>query len=321
MQSVLRCGQCNKPFDKRELCFHQILLRNAESMLTVCILESTLKRHGYYCRSRRVGSITRSRSCISCARAKARCDNRRPECSRCTTKAIECHFPANMPKDPRPRVRNSEDAPIEQRVMAPSSVVDSSSVENYQGANNNDDVIVNSALVISDPDFANPGGEYFDWDYPDIDFADFLNARTDEEAAQYPSSGSSALVRPLTPSIDQTVHIPQAISSPNLSTPSLPRYTLRWLIQRPKVNTGAQRIANLILQTLKSYPMMMLRHNTLPPFIHPRLISSNIENNYMEPLTNCISLVHMISSGIQGSRKLFWKNVRLECERLCEVVR
>ncbi|KAJ5833633.1 hypothetical protein N7474_001944 [Penicillium riverlandense] len=37
----------------------------------------------------------------------------------------------------------------------------------------------------------------------------------------------------------------------------------------------------------------------------------------MEPLSNCISLVHMISSGTRGSRKLFWRNVRMECERLC----
>ena len=32
----------------------------------------------------------------------------------------------------------------------------------------------------------------------------------------------------------------------------------------------------------------------------------------MEPLNNCISLVHMISGGVRGSRKLFWKVVRLE---------
>ncbi|KFY91853.1 hypothetical protein V498_05290, partial [Pseudogymnoascus sp. VKM F-4517 (FW-2822)] len=57
---------------------------------------------------------------------------------------------------------------------------------------------------------------------------------------------------------------------------------------------------------------------SLPPFIHPRLISSEAENNHMEPLTNCICLVHMISSGIRGSRKLFWKNVQMECERMCE---
>ena len=123
-----------------------------------------------------------------------------------------------------------------------------------------------------------------------------------------------------TPSTDQTVQV-QAISSPNVSIPTLPTSTLRSLIQRPKMKTGAQRIANLILHTLKSYPLMILRHNTLPPFIHPRSISSDVKNNHMEPLTNCISLVHMISSGVQGSRKLFWKNVRLECERLCEEVR
>ncbi|KAJ6086544.1 hypothetical protein N7467_005458 [Penicillium canescens] len=37
----------------------------------------------------------------------------------------------------------------------------------------------------------------------------------------------------------------------------------------------------------------------------------------MEPLDNCINLVHMISGGMRGSRKLFWRNVRMECERLC----
>ena len=66
---------------------------------------------------------------------------------------------------------------------------------------------------------------------------------------------------------------------------------------------------------------MMLRHNTLPPFIHSSLLSRDVENNDMEPLNNCISLMHMISSGVQGSRKLFWKNVRLECEHLYEEVR
>jgi hypothetical protein len=205
--------------------------------------------------------------------------------------------------------------------MAPSLMADSPSVENRQEASNDGDIILGSALVISDPEFANIGGEKFDWDDPDIDFADFLDQQTNDETVQYPSSGSSSLVRHSTPSTDQTVQVQQAISSPNVSIPTLPTYTLRSLIQRPKMKTEAQRSANLMLHTLKSYPLMMLRHNTLPPFIHPRLISSDVENDNMEPLTNCIILVHMISSGVQGSRKLFWKNVRLECERLCEEVR
>jgi hypothetical protein len=35
VQSVLRCKQCNKPFDKGEFYFYQILLRDAEFVLTV----------------------------------------------------------------------------------------------------------------------------------------------------------------------------------------------------------------------------------------------------------------------------------------------
>ena len=203
--------------------------------------------------------------------------------------------------------------------MAPSLVADSPSVANRQKASNDGDTSLDSALFISDPELTNIGGEYLDWDNPDLDFADFLNPQTDGEPVQYPSSRSSSLVRHSTPSTGQTVQVLQAISSPKVSIPKLP--TLRSLILRPTMKTEAQRIANLTFHTLKSYPLMMLRHNTLPPFIHPSLISSDVEDSQMEPLTNCISLVHMISSGFQGSRKLFWKNVRLECERWCEEVR
>jgi hypothetical protein len=69
--------------------------------------------------------------------------------------------------------------------------------------------------------------------------------------------------------------------------------------------------------TLKSYPLM-LRQNTLPPFIHPSYVSFTGEGAAAEPLENCITLMHMMASGVQGSRKLFWRNVRQECERLCD---
>ena len=225
---------------------------------------------------------------------------------------MECHYPANTPKGTGPRIQHSDDAPTERRKMAPSLVADSLSVENHQEASNDGTIVLNSTLV---------EGDYLDWDDLDIDFADFLNPQMDYETVQYPSSDASSLVRHSTPWTNQAVQVQQAISSSNVLIPALPTSTPRSLIQRPKMKTGAQRVANLILHTLKSYPLMMIRHNTLPPFIHPSLISSNVENNDMEPLTNCICLVHMISSGVQGSRKLFWKNVRMECERLCEEVR
>lgn len=236
-------------------------------------------------------------------------------------KGTKCHYPANTPKGTGPRIQHSDDTSIERWKTAPSPVVDPPSVENHHEASDNGDIIPDSALVGSDLEFANLGGEYLDWYNPNIDFADFLIPQTNEDTARYPSSGSSSLVHNSTPWTNQTVQEQRGISFPNVTIPTRPNYTVRSLIQRPKLKIGAQRIANLIHNTLKSYPRMMLRHNTLPPFIHPRLIYSDTENDHIEPLNNCISLMHMISSGVQGSRKLFWKNVRLECERFCEEVR
>lgn len=185
-------------------------------------------------------------------------------------------------------------------------------VENRQQASSNRDIILDSALMISDPELGSIEGEYLNWDDLDLDFTNFLDPQTNGEAVQYPSLG---LVHHSTRSINQTFQ-GQQVTSLHESIPPVPTSATRSLIQRPKMSNGSQRIANLILHNLKSYPLMMLRHNTLPPFIHPSSMSFNVENNYMEPLTNCINLVHMISRGVQGSRKLFWKNVQSECEHL-----
>lgn len=179
---------------------------------------------------------------------------------------------------------------------------------------------LDSALAMSNPDFSNIGGEYLVWDDVGIGLADFLNVNA-QTTDPYLSPGSSTFAPHSTPSTEQEARIPQGLSSPNFSIPRAPNSAVRSLVQRPRRQAGAQRISSLILHTLKSYPLMMLRHETLPPFIHPSLVSSDIERPDMEPLTNCISLVNMISSRSQGSRKLFWKNVQLECEHLFEDVR
>ncbi|KAF2122992.1 hypothetical protein BDV96DRAFT_639543 [Lophiotrema nucula] len=289
LQAVLRCKLCNKPFDK----------------------ESTLKRHGYYCRSRRDGKATRVRSCISCARGKARCDNGQPGCSRCTAKGIECHYPAKTSNSRGLRSSHAGDTSIP-RVHG---ILEHVAEPSHQQATNDVDASLQGLLDISDADFANLGSESFDWNEPYlIDFAEFMDLPIDSENTARPSSDCNALVsRSPTGSAKPAGSI-QNYKLPHTPIPISPSTTIRSLVQKPKLHAGPQR---MILHTLRSYPLMMLRHNTLPPFIHPRLISTDFEEGKMEPLANCVSLVHMISSGVQGSRKLFWKNVRLECERLC----
>ena len=261
-----------------------------------------------------------------------RCDNNRPECSRCLTKGIKCHYPApKTPKSSGPApgsvqlTQHSNNAANEgRREIAPSwMTADSPTVlQNYQEASNHGDVSLdNSALALSNTELENLGDEYLDWDaLQHIDFVDFLSPQTNEGSVQYPSSESTS-----PPSTDPIIQVQQKSThspSVHVSIPSWPSHTPRLLVQRPKIKTGSQRVHSLILHTLKSYLRTMMNHNSLPPFIHPRSVSIDAENNNcMNPLTNCMSLVRMIGNEVQGSRKVFWENVSLECKRMCEEVR
>ncbi|KAF7592438.1 hypothetical protein BBP40_000286 [Aspergillus hancockii] len=277
-QAVLRCSRCNKPFEKRKS-------PRGRDTDTTAGLEGLVLPLGLDL----VSPVRERRRAVILGGPNAR--------------------------GPRIQVRNN--GPAERRNLEPSVAADPASVEDRQEASSDGDITLDRALVPSDPEFANLAGEYFDWNDPDINF-DFWNPPTDDQVVQSPSSGSSSLVHSSTLSTDQVVQVQQGISSPNITLPPIPTYAPQLLIRRPKVKIAAQRTSSLIMHTLKSYLLMMLRHNALPPFIHPRVISSDVENNDMEPLINCISLVRMLSSEVRGNRKLFWKNVRLECERLCE---
>lgn len=101
------------------------------------------------------------------------------------------------------------------------------------------------------------------------------------------------------------------------SMPLAPRSRVRSLTQRTAFVSKNFKIVNLLLQNLKAYPLMMLRYSRLPPFIHPHSTACCMYENEMEPLDNCINLMRMIGSDLRGGRKLFWRNVQVQCERLC----
>jgi len=319
VNAVIRCGLCNKPFDKSEV----YLLSDAKLVPTnIDGVESTLKRHVYYCRSRVSGIKPRARSCLLCATRRTRCDNRQPQCSRCMTKAIECLYPLKRSMREEPGIQRSNDWSTESMNMYSPLVADSLSLENRQGAGNIADMALDDALLLPDLGSADLEAQLLDWNDPDVNLTEFLDTQANFERDEESSQVLSSVPNHSTPSIDRIVQVRQEFSSHNRSIPRSPTQNVRSLILRSRIKTGApQRIANLILHTLKSYPLMMLRHNNLPPFIHSGLISSNDDDarNLMEPLTNCISLVHMISNG-KGSRKLFWKTVGTECEHLCAEV-
>jgi hypothetical protein len=152
--------------------------------------------------------------------------------------------------------------------------------------------------------------EIYDWNNLNLDF---LEPIIQSEGSKFIVPSTIGATLSSLPELEQLPVFP-AISFPMQPT------STRLLVQRQRTKPGFQKASMLIHHTLRSYPLMMRQNNTLPPFIHPVLLQANIENNDMEALHNCISLLHMLNSGMQYSRKLFWRNVRQECERLCQIV-
>ena len=106
------------------------------------------------------------------------------------------------------------------------------------------------------------------------------------------------------------------IPDPLLST--VPIYNTRSFIQRPVTRSAAQNTTILMTHILNSYPTMMRDHGSLPPFIQPHSLANVQEHQSksFEALTTCMSLMQMFGSKTHGSKKLAWRNVRLECERI-----
>lgn len=183
---------------------------------------------------------------------------------------------------------------------------------------NADDINLDDALFMPQLGFADLEGNYLHLNDisigPNEDLLDQVNINNSHLSTAQPSSSPRS-----SPSTNTGVQVDQNLLSLKFSIPTAPS-AARSMIRRRRTQIAAQRVSNLISHTLQSYPLMLLRSNALPPFIHPSMIIPDDENAHLESLTNCLSLVQMISTGIQTSRKLFWKNVRMECERLSEEV-
>ncbi|KAK8094770.1 hypothetical protein PG997_001455 [Apiospora hydei] len=243
----------------------------------------------------------------------------------CLNKGIVCNYASDLPKG-NGQVRSQPTA--ESTLSTSPEAVSSFGTDSPPAATAPQDSEKGGQLTI-DHDFlaaleaasesfggAMSGGS----DAPDVRILDpFAVSAGGNEATQTLASKNNPFTLSTTDfQINQSFPLPgRGTGFPDvLSIPRSPSNNSRSLIRRPKLKTGVQRVASLIWHTLKSYPLMMMRDHALPPFIHPQMVASDTEARDMEPLHNCASLMQLLNAGLQGSRKLFWRNVRQECERL-----
>lgn len=84
----------------------------------------------------------------------------------------------------------------------------------------------------------------------------------------------------------------------------------------------AQHNADLVIHSLRSFPTMMLRKETLPWFIHPhsRIFSRSAEPAFPEALSNCMSIAHIYASRTSGTSQFLQQTIKAECRRLTSEV-
>ncbi|KAK2776211.1 hypothetical protein FQN53_002845 [Emmonsiellopsis sp. PD_33] len=82
----------------------------------------------------------------------------------------------------------------------------------------------------------------------------------------------------------------------------------------------AQRNASYILQMIRSFPQMMLRKATFPPFIHSQGFgnTNHPERSLPEPIGNCMSLVQSFYWRTAETKEFVWKMIRKEQCRLSD---
>ncbi|KAK1471136.1 hypothetical protein CCUS01_06250 [Colletotrichum cuscutae] len=80
-------------------------------------------------------------------------------------------------------------------------------------------------------------------------------------------------------------------------------------IKEPK--PAANGSANMIKQALRSYPEMMLRRSTFPPFIHQYQDKSHLP----EPLANCMGIAILFVSRNPDTTSFLWQSIRKEQDR------
>ncbi|EXJ87026.1 hypothetical protein A1O3_03983 [Capronia epimyces CBS 606.96] len=89
-------------------------------------------------------------------------------------------------------------------------------------------------------------------------------------------------------------------------------------VRLPMSSPVAQQNATYILQMIRPFPNMMTRKDTLPPFIHHSLGSTDSGLAFPEPLANCMSIARMFVWRTSETREFVWETIWSEQRKLAD---
>lgn len=103
-------------------------------------------------------------------------------------------------------------------------------------------------------------------------------------------------------------------STLSTSTHPFQRSNSNFLARLPISDAVSQFIATSVLEMIRTYPLMMLRIETFPSFIHGHWHrqSNNTQSSMPEPLVNCIGIAQIFASHSTESKSYLWHLVKME---------
>ena len=292
------------------------------------MLEVSYHRHIVYCRRAKNRRRIRLRSCRACSAAKAKCSFQ-PQCLRCTNKGIDCVYDA---------------------VTTASSVSGQASVEHmapittpaFSSASLTGDSFTLGDLFPS----RDTDGAQIDIDWGALDDVSAHTSkinlpRLNEPMPKAPSQGQISFHNSDRYSKDMPLNIdpwnplqPPGFTSSALTVRGEDSSALSgcaqshecsdsdFLARLPKSEPVSRFIATSVIEMIRTYPLMMLRRENLPPFIHGHWYrpSGNAQSSLPEPLVNCMGIAQIFASHNVESKRYLWHLVKTEQQSFIELV-
>jgi hypothetical protein len=151
-----------------------------------------------------------------------------------------------------------------------------------------------------------------------LSFENFSSTQTQwlPEVAVAPWSKQDQQMLPWNAWIHRGVSLSVVIDNPVVSANSNLLSILR------KDRPHAQHNADIIIQSLRAFPTMMLRKETFPWFIHPHthLLFKSTDGALPEALSNCMSIAQLFASRTAETNKFLWRAIRVEYHGFVEKV-
>jgi hypothetical protein len=231
--------------------------------------------------------VPRKKACEQCSTAKVRCDLKRPHCTRCRSRRVECQY-ARRPTSP---TSPSSLPSVREQGALPAHVTEETD-HSSGGTLGAFDLLDSPSLFETTlpplglsahrsrgPVQGHGGGQHnYKWTNEGLNFTDVDLVCTVD--------GNRVRNRWL-------------------------QDLLPWPNQRPK--NYSPGTVQFLSRVLKTYPYMMVESGKLPPIIHPaQLASSKIP----KPLANCLTLTRMWEGQARGGGGIVRDTVKREMERL-----